>query len=187
MPKSKGGYDSRRPIWRPTGYLRIVIVVVVALVMSYTAWQRQQQQPGPKPDAPRPAEQQQKPPATTSRSDEEPEPTSAVAPAAIAAKTVIPNQTILDQTGKAVYRGDIDLGPTLQRIKDGRRLSFSHDGATFENRERRLPKQPAAYYKEYVHPTPGLAGPGPQRIVMGQEGEAWYTPDHYRTFRQVAP
>ena len=67
----------------------------------------------------------------------------------------------------------------------GERLRFPNDGATFQNRERRLPKQPAGYYKEYVHPTPGLSGPGPQRIVMGQQGETYYTPDHYRTFQRV--
>ncbi|WP_407082811.1 ribonuclease domain-containing protein [Pseudomonas germanica] len=38
------------------------------------------------------------------------------------------------------------------------------------------------YYTEYVHPTPGIAGPGPQRIVVGKGGEMYYTADHYKTF-----
>ena len=83
------------------------------------------------------------------------------------------------------YKGDIDVGPTIERIRAGRLLDFPNDGVTFQNRERRLPRKPAGYYKEYVHPTPGLRGPGPQRIVAGLEGEFYYTPDHYRTFERV--
>jgi guanyl-specific ribonuclease Sa len=63
--------------------------------------------------------------------------------------------------------------------------SHRNDGAEFQNRERRLPKRPAGYYREWVHPTPGLGGPGPQRIVTGGEGEIYYTPDHYRTFERL--
>ncbi|WP_411722632.1 hypothetical protein [Pantoea agglomerans] len=36
-----------------------------------------------------------------------------------------------------------------------------------------LPKQPNGYYKEYVHPTPDIPRPGPQRIIVGQNGEAY--------------
>jgi filamentous hemagglutinin len=36
-----------------------------------------------------------------------------------------------------------------------------------------------------VHPTPGENGPGPQRIIVGQDGDIWYTPDHYRTFKEI--
>jgi filamentous hemagglutinin len=50
------------------------------------------------------------------------------------------------------------------------------------NREGLLPKQGPGYYQEFVHPTPGVSGVGPQRIVRGQGGELYYTPDHYKTF-----
>jgi ribonuclease T1 len=99
--------------------------------------------------------------------------------------TVVHDQTILDLDGSVAYQGDIDLTATVARIKAGELLRIANDGATFQNRERRLPRKPAGYYKEYVHPTPGLSGPGPQRIVVGQEGEAYYTPDHYATFQRV--
>nr|EKW6799036.1 hypothetical protein [Pseudomonas aeruginosa] len=33
---------------------------------------------------------------------------------------------------------------------------------------RDLPVKPAGYYTEYVHPTPGVTGPGAQRIVVGK-------------------
>ncbi|MBO6858021.1 MAG: hypothetical protein JJ875_14045 [Roseibium sp.] len=45
-----------------------------------------------------------------------------------------------------------------------------------------LPSQPEAYYTEYVHPTPGVIGQGPQRVIQGQGGGLYYTPDHYGTF-----
>jgi len=45
-----------------------------------------------------------------------------------------------------------------------------------------LPKQNAGYYREFVHPTPGVNGPGAMRVVTGQNGQMWFTPDHYKTF-----
>ena len=50
------------------------------------------------------------------------------------------------------------------------------------NKEGLLPARPRGYYREWVHPTPGVSGPGPQRIVTGSGGEVFYTPDHYKTF-----
>lgn len=99
---------------------------------------------------------------------------------------VVPQVTVRDKSGRVVYRGPVDLGPTLERIDRGERLrQFQNDGTTFFNRERRLPKKPTDHYTEYVHPTPGLAGPGPQRVVTGKDGEAFYTFDHYLTFRKI--
>ena len=42
-------------------------------------------------------------------------------------------------------------------------------------------------YKEYVVPTAGVPGPGPQRIVIGNDGNWYYTPDHYDTFIKFQP
>ncbi|HEX4415098.1 MAG TPA: ribonuclease domain-containing protein [Lacipirellulaceae bacterium] len=95
------------------------------------------------------------------------------------------NARVTDEDGSVIYRGDVDLGPTLDRIDRGKRLRFSHDGIVFENRERRLPQKPSGYYHEFVHPTPGDDGPGGQRVVLGREDEVYYTPDHYHTFRRV--
>jgi guanyl-specific ribonuclease Sa len=96
-----------------------------------------------------------------------------------------PTPALAKATSPSPTAGDVDIGSTLGRIRRGERLHFSHDGSTFENRERRLPQRPAGYYKEYVHPTPGVDGPGPQRIVAGKQGEIYYTPDHYRTFQRM--
>ena len=100
--------------------------------------------------------------------------------------SLIKNVTIRDENDKVVFRGDVDLAETLARIDRGQKLSqYRHDGIEFQNREERLPKKPAGYYHEWVHPTPGLKGPGPQRVVTGKNGDAHYTHDHYQSFRQV--
>jgi len=98
---------------------------------------------------------------------------------------VVRNVRVTDEDKRVIYQGDIDLTDTLDRIERGGRLRFSHDGITFENREKRLPNAPSGYYREYVHPTRGESGPGGQRVVIGRKGEVYYTPDHYRTFRRV--
>ena len=84
--------------------------------------------------------------------------------------------------GRKVYQGRVDLSATIARIRRGESFGHRNDGKTFHNREKRLPIRPRHYYKEYVHPTPGLKGPGPQRLVVGRGGEWYYTPDHYRSF-----
>ncbi len=92
---------------------------------------------------------------------------------------------IYDKYGQLFTEGTTDLGPTLDRIRTGGGYSHIRDATTFGNREGLLPKQPYGYYTEYVHPTPGMTGPGPQRIVTGREGEIYYTPDHYQSFIRV--
>jgi RHS repeat-associated protein len=85
--------------------------------------------------------------------------------------------------GKVVATGTVDVGPTLERIAAGKKLPYPHDATVFRNLEQRLPlKSDPKYYQEFVHPTPGISGAGPQRVVIGKGGEAFYTPDHYMTF-----
>ena len=86
---------------------------------------------------------------------------------------------------KVVYRGAIDLRPTWVRIQRGEHFPHRTNGSVFADREHRLPKQPKGYYHEYVHPTAGLRGAGPQRLVVGQKGELFYTPNHYRSFIRI--
>ncbi|MFO0902809.1 MAG: ribonuclease domain-containing protein [Pirellulales bacterium] len=100
-------------------------------------------------------------------------------------RTIVKNVTIRDRSGDEAYQGDIDLTDTLKRIDRGERLEFPHDGTVFQNREGRLPEKPAEHYREWVHRTPGMAGPGPQRVVTGEDGEAYYTHDHYETFKRI--
>ena len=62
-----------------------------------------------------------------------------------------------------------------------------NDGTTFGHREGRLPRQPRGYYTEWVVRTEGIRNVGPQRLITGRGGEAYYTPDHYETFVTVRP
>ena len=87
--------------------------------------------------------------------------------------------------GRVAWRGDVDLRPVLARIQRGEADAHRGDGTVFGNREHRLPGKPRGWYREYVVRTPGLHGPGPQRLVVGKDGEAFYTSDHYATFTEV--
>jgi RHS repeat-associated protein len=80
-----------------------------------------------------------------------------------------------------------EVKPTLDRIAAGKSFPHRNDGSVFGNREGLLPPQPSGYYREYVHPTVGVSGPGLQRVVRGQGGEVFYTPDHYGTFIRLNP
>lgn len=88
----------------------------------------------------------------------------------------------------------------VSRVRDGRPLPFPKDGATFSNRESRLPARPAGFYREYtVLPPAGspsditvggqrfrISPPqgrrGAERLVIGGGELLWYSPDHYKTF-----
>lgn len=73
---------------------------------------------------------------------------------------------------------------TLRRIDSGDN-KFRQDGSTFQNREGRLPEKPRDYYKEYTVVTPGAENRGARRIIRGNDGELYYTSDHYRSFLRI--
>jgi ribonuclease T1 len=98
---------------------------------------------------------------------------------------IVRDVRIDDRDGRLVYHGDVDLRPELARIERGERDAHPNDGAVFQNREGRLPRQERGYYREYVVRTPGIGHAGPQRLIVGARGEIYYTPDHYRSFRRI--
>ncbi|GAA2045516.1 hypothetical protein GCM10009839_56910 [Catenulispora yoronensis] len=73
----------------------------------------------------------------------------------------------------------------LRRIDAGGPFKYRQDGVTFENREGLLPAQPRGYYREYTVSTPGAPDRGARRLILGRQGELYYTPDHYRSFYWV--
>lgn len=90
-----------------------------------------------------------------------------------------------NRTGERIALGTVDLKPTLARIAAGEKNPHRNDGSVYRNFNGKLPKKKTGYYREYVVPTPGISGPGPQRVVLGEEGEVYYTSDHYETFIRV--
>lgn len=74
---------------------------------------------------------------------------------------------------------------TLDLVRSDGPFPYDRDGVTFQNREGILPSQGGGYYREYTVPTPGEDDRGARRIVGGQEGDRYYTEDHYASFRQI--
>lgn len=95
----------------------------------------------------------------------------------------------VDAPGSITTMQERELPPealeTLELIFKGGPFPYRQDGTVFQNRERRLPIQPQGYYREYTVRTPGENDRGARRIVMGREGEIYYTDDHYDSFRRV--
>lgn len=73
----------------------------------------------------------------------------------------------------------------LTLIDAGGPFPYRQDGTVFGNNEGRLPGHPTGYYREYTVPTPGSADRGTRRLVVGHDGDIYYTNDHYASFRQV--
>ena len=82
-----------------------------------------------------------------------------------------------------------DLPPesrtTLQLIKRGGPFPYSKDGTIFSNFEGLLPKKSNGYYHEYTVITPGSSDRGARRIIAGENGEYYYTGDHYVSFKLI--
>ena len=73
----------------------------------------------------------------------------------------------------------------VRKIDAGGPFQNRQDGTTFGNRERRLPREPDGYYREYTVPTPGAVDRGARRVISGRQGELYYTSDHYATFQWI--
>jgi ribonuclease T1 len=83
-----------------------------------------------------------------------------------------------------------DLPPeantTLNLIDQGGPFPYPQkDGSIFSNRERLLPNKPKGYYREYTIPTPGANNRGARRFIVGNQGEIYYTDNHYQSFFRV--
>ena len=80
-----------------------------------------------------------------------------------------------------------EAAETMARIATDGPFPYRQDGATFENREGILPDADDGYYHEFTVETPGSADRGARRIVIGNQGEAYWTDDHYGSFWRIAP
>ncbi len=75
---------------------------------------------------------------------------------------------------------------TLVAIRHGGPFRFPrNDGATYHNLNRVLPPRRDGYYREYTVVTPGASNRGTRRIIVGSNGEMYYTGNHYDTFSRI--
>ncbi len=74
---------------------------------------------------------------------------------------------------------------TLVLIENDGPYPFDRDGITFQNREGILPDRERGHYEEFTVITPGLDHRGARRIVAGDDGERYYTDDHYESFEEL--
>ncbi|NSL55283.1 ribonuclease domain-containing protein [Uliginosibacterium aquaticum] len=96
-------------------------------------------------------------------------------------------ETLADGSIARIHQSELppEARDTLRLIERGGPFPYRKDGVVFQNRERRLPAQARAYYREYTVPTPGSRDRGARRIVTGEAREYYYSADHYRSFKRI--
>lgn len=95
--------------------------------------------------------------------------------------------TRITRTSSAEVKSKVEA--TLARIERGERDPHHNDGAVYRNYPHpetgaQLPVKGQGYYREYVYRPAGQREPGSERVVVGRNGEVYYTPSHYRSFQQ---
>lgn len=79
----------------------------------------------------------------------------------------------------------------LKYIRENNDAPFGYvGGRQFKNRERLLPpyddKGTKMYYREWdINPKLKGKNRGAERLITSKDGRAWYTGDHYRTFKEI--
>jgi ribonuclease T1 len=144
---------------RTTSSGALGLVVVAALVLAAVWWLGRGSADEPGGGAARPA-------ATTSSSRAATDPSSGL---------------------PGIARADLppEARETLDLIAAGGPFPYERDGVVFQNRERILPQQARGWYHEYTVPTPGEGDRGARRIVTGEDGTEYWSPDHYATFSVI--
>jgi ribonuclease T1 len=100
-----------------------------------------------------------------------------------------PAEPAAHASGEQIASGALpfEAQQTLRLIARGGPYPYERDGVVFGNFERALPRRERGYYREYTVKTPGVRHRGARRIIVGRDGELYYTEDHYRTFRRISP
>lgn len=78
-----------------------------------------------------------------------------------------------------------DAQGVLELIEVGGPFACDKDGSTFGNYEGILPGRERGYYAEYTVILDCSGNRGARRIVAGDDGERYYTDDHYESFERV--
>jgi len=127
-------------------------------------------------------------------------------PACVPSQALLPGKTFNPVVSDARRVKAID--DLLARIAVCKPMPYDNDGVVHTDPHNGLPRKPAGYYKEYTLIVPGhntgagpepvviggvtyMTGPvlsarGPERLMIGDNREVFYTPDHYKTFVYLA-
>ena len=157
------------------GSLLLVVLVYLAFQWLSGGTAQQTQAPAdstPAAEAPAESQDSPQPQAEAQESVAQPPPT-----ATYAAKSDLPLIAYEDLPPEA--------HDTIALIDSDGPFPYDKDGSTFQNREGILPQEPRGYYREYTVETPGSPDRGARRIVGGDDGELYYTDDHYDSFSEV--
>lgn len=111
--------------------------------------------------------------------------TPRVTATAQASSSTAPGMPSLDDFTVSIGELPVEAQAVIGLIESGGPFEYSQDGSVFGNREKLLPLRERGYYREYTVPTPGSDDRGARRIVLGGDGELYYTADHYQSFRLV--
>ncbi|KRC56711.1 MULTISPECIES: ribonuclease domain-containing protein [unclassified Nocardioides] len=127
----------------------------------------------------------------TGRADDRSSVAASSTPTPAPSRTSEPQQADRDEDGLP-YVDLADLPPeaaeTVELIDAGGPFPYpGKDGSTFGNFEGVLPDRGRGYYAEYTVETPGLDHRGARRIIAGDEGELYWTEDHYASFERIRP
>ena len=123
-------------------------------------------------------------------------------PACVPSQALAPGKTFNPVVSDARRLQAID--DLLAKIAVCKPLPYDNDGVVHTDAHNGLPVKPAGYYREYTlivpdRPTgskpepvviggntymtgPVLSPRGPERLMIGNSREVYYTPDHYGTF-----
>ena len=100
-----------------------------------------------------------------------------------------PDEEATDPESGLPWVGLDELPPeavaTVALIDAGGPYPYDQDGGTFGNFEGLLPEEYDGYYEEFTVETPGSDDRGARRIVAGDEGELYWTDDHYASFSRI--
>jgi guanyl-specific ribonuclease Sa len=96
-----------------------------------------------------------------------------------------------DQLPKLPAGVPAKVGTVLQYIDEHRRPPDDYEGGrVFGNFEGLLPKRdargrPIKYHEWDVNPKVRGKNRGPERLVTGSDGSAYYSADHYKSFKKI--
>lgn len=77
------------------------------------------------------------------------------------------------------------ISEVLERINSNSAHPFRQDGQVYMNKgPGHLPERPQNYYKEFTVPS-NAGRRGTERLVVGANGEVFFSPDHYATFIRI--